>query len=253
MALYGAGLLSFFWGDIWALRVCVEEGERIARKIEDPRLLGQTLYAHAALKIEEHKPSEALPFALESAKLLKEVGGMYLPAALQTVGRTYFSMGNDVTAKLILEESVALAMEGEYLWTEAFNREVLVPLLVRIGKSAEAVDQLQRVTQFWEWLGDKTAYIRVQRELVEVYTAQGNYEAAYALQHERLALCRDLGLDRLIADSLLTLGKIARLRQAEDEAAASFEESLNIYRELSNQDGVEACMAALNETSNISA
>jgi predicted ATPase/DNA-binding CsgD family transcriptional regulator len=248
MALYGAGLLSFFWGDISALRVCVEEGEHIAQRVGDRRLLGQTLYAHAALEIEERKPAEALPFALESAALLEEVGGMYLPAALQTVGRTYFSLGKDATAMSILEECLALAMQGEYLWIEAINREVLVPLLVRMGKPLEAVNQLQRVTQFWETLGDKTAYIRVQRELVEFYIAQGSYEEAFALQHERLALCRDLGLDRLIADGLLILGKIARLRQAEGEATACFEESLNTYRQLGNQAGVEACLAALKAT-----
>src|SRR5262249_6830562 len=86
---------------------------------------------------------------------------------------------------------------------------------------------------------------RLGRDIVNVYLSQEDYENAYNLQQQELATSRELGLDHLLANGLLTLGKIARLRQSPDEATASFEESLSIYRLLGDQAGVEVCLAAL--------
>ncbi len=74
---------------------------------------------------------------------------------------------------------------------------------------------------------------------------QGDYERAAALYEESLALFRELGSRVQIAMLLHNLAYVV-LRQGEGrQAAAYFEESLVLYRELKRKHGVIECLIGL--------
>ncbi len=70
----------------------------------------------------------------------------------------------------------------------------------------------------------------------------GNFEAAFALGEEGLAIARETGDKQDVAGALYRLALVAGQRGENDRPAALFEEALGIYREIGDQHGIASSL-----------
>ena len=90
-----------------------------------------------------------------------------------------------------------------------------------------------------------TAYAKVLRALVVLQSALGNFDEAYAVCEEAIALQRALGDDAGLGASLTSLGIIFQHRGEYDRAEAAHVEGLEIRERLHDQAGVATSLSNL--------
>jgi non-specific serine/threonine protein kinase len=99
----------------------------------------------------------------------------------------------------------------------------------------------------WRELGDKQGIAFVLNNMGVAEHEHGNYEAASALHEESLALRRELGDRRGISVSLANLGVVARYRGDNKRAIDLYEGSLLLRRELGDKRGIAVALNNLGE------
>ncbi len=160
------------------------------------------------------------------------------------------------------EAEPALLGPEQQVWLERLEREhdnLRAALTWNLGnaRGEQGVRLAGALARFWEmrghlsegrrWLEAALATnadipagltAKALRGLASLMVAQGDYEPAAALYEQSLTLYRDLGDERSTADALAGLASTASHRGDYERAAAFYEQSLSLFQQLKNEWGI---------------
>jgi DNA-binding CsgD family transcriptional regulator len=141
--------------------------------------------------------------------------------------------GDNQTARLRLEESLALARE---LGAKRLIAEVLIYLgwvmLYQHKDDTLASVQFEESLTIARELGDKMGIAEVLTALGDLARERGDYGQAYCFFEESRSLYEELGAKGDVALALIVLGEVVRLQGDRVRARALFQDSLAQLREL---------------------
>jgi len=187
---------------------------------------------------------------MESITLCHELGmeGKYfLALALFNLG--WNLMGHDVaSARVALEESLAIARQIGYQYVIATSLNVLGIILREQGKYAAAQSLFEESVATCRNEGDKRLSAAPMAGLGFVLYKQGNHIAARSNLDQALTISREVGDERHIAGTLSYLGDIELMEGHYDRAQVFYAESLELWHKIGGRDGIAEsfeCFAAL--------
>jgi non-specific serine/threonine protein kinase len=154
-------------------------------------------------------------------------------------GYAALGLGDFSGAETHFERSLALALDLGDERQQGAALAQLGWLAMTAGREAEARTSAERALDLARRTDDKIAASGALNVLAEVASRDGNGEAR-RLFEEGLALRRELGDDRLIANSLLLLGVV-------DRNEARFEEALKLGRTLEDSWTTSVALLRLGE------
>jgi predicted ATPase len=154
-------------------------------------------------------------------------------------GYAALGLGDFADAETHFERSLALARDLDDEQQEGAALAQLGWLAMTGGRAAEAQTNAERALALARSTDDKISASGALNVLAEVAASDGDGEAR-RLFEEGLALRRELGDDRLIANSLLLLGRV-------DGSEARFQEALDLGRSLEDSWTTSVALLRLGE------
>jgi predicted ATPase/DNA-binding CsgD family transcriptional regulator len=214
VALFGAGLLALFQGDLPEAQRLLEESVSICREVGAAGRweLGNALSMLAHVVLLQGNPRAALEMAGESLQLFQEIGEAWgMAMALRLLGRATLELGDPVAARPFLEESAAL----------------------------------------FRMIGDRQALSLPIDALGLVALRQEDYAGARAHFEQALAVSRETGDEQYIADALAHLGTVALRVGDYPQAAAFYQQSLALNQTQGYKNGIAEDLAGLAEVASL--
>src|SRR5258707_1175479 len=193
-------------------------------------------------------PSEAHRFYQESLKLSREHNDLLnIIDTLLSLAHEAISFADFAAARRCFEESLALSKTQGDKRSSACCLGGLGQIALREGNYAEAQVLLSGSLELYQEIGDRTniAFTLVPWGMATLY--RGNYQAAQVLLEESSSASQKPGDRCKIVNYLGYLGEIALLSQKEENqpAQALLAESLAIFRETNNEEGIASHLFAL--------
>jgi predicted ATPase len=209
--------MKTLWGAYWlAARqnnhpksaALAKEGLRLARKLEDRRLIGLLLQCMSDVLCHQHQYDKALQAIEESLSIFRELGD---------------------------QEEIAWALG---------HRSSLFSLRGDLAKGREI---LQESLSIFRAIGNNWAVEQVLRDLAVLLLQQGDFERVKTVLEESLSLSEKLGKRMGIGGALNLQGQLA-LRQSDlGKARKYFEEAQSIYEKLGDQHSLSYNRAFLEQ------
>jgi predicted ATPase/DNA-binding CsgD family transcriptional regulator len=220
-ALYVAGSLAWFQGELGAARDRLEESVRLWRVLGDRDGLALALISLA--QTFHVDPAAGRPVAEESVSLFRELDRpLPLAAALLELANVTAASGDGATARSFYEESAALCRSGgdrRMLAIVLFNWGAAV---FRDGDVAMATARYEESLPPLREAGDLRNLAQVLALLGHLECRRGKTERATKLFSEGLPLAQQVVDRRCLADYLDGLGLIAIIRKRWEPAAQLF-------------------------------
>ncbi|WP_309721132.1 tetratricopeptide repeat protein [Armatimonas sp.] len=167
--------------------------------------------------------------------------------ALNGVGLLTSSLGDYPAARLLYEQSLAIARE-------VGDRESTARALGNLGLVAVYQGDYPAARVYQEEslairreMGDRGGIARALLNLGMVPASQGDYPAARLLYEQSLAIARELGNQGVVTNALLNLGSLASFQGDYASARVYQEESLAIAREVGNRGGIANALNGLGD------
>jgi predicted ATPase len=257
-ALYGAGLLACFEGDLAVASPYEEESVSIAHEVGDKRW---TAYAEAmlgAVRISQGDIEAARSLFAESRSLFKELGDAWGEAlALFTLGYAAYRSGDLVTARAQLEESLRLFQEqGDVLYA-TMVLSALQGMVSILGDQELARSLYQQSLPLMRQAHNRGTLGLIQINTGDLFHQYGEEQLAQASYREGLSLWQEMQQveQRLgIVKGLAGLAEIAAAQGQPERAGRLFGAATRLlpttssYREEVNSR-VTAARAHLDEAS----
>jgi tetratricopeptide (TPR) repeat protein len=209
-ALYGAGSIAFYRGDLSEARALLVEALHRAREAGDQTASGTSLHRLGAtvFLLGDHEAGRAM--MVESLGILRELGNRYEVArVLNNLGAAECEVGDPTAATPYLEESLAIARQVGDRYLIGLPLHMLGAIALARGDRARARSLLAERVALARELGDKGAAAWSLRELAEVAVAEGDYRAARAQFLESLTMHHEVGELRHAASALDALARLA--------------------------------------------
>jgi predicted ATPase/class 3 adenylate cyclase len=233
------------------LRAALEWG--LAREPDSAlRIVGAllTFWAPAGYAVEGHAwTKQALAQVEALPPLSREAARQRLTAraeALRGLAFLSLSQGDNATAQLKAEESVALYRQSDDKGGLAFALVILAMSLEFLGAGAQAETMLQESLALARAAGDVYVAAWALNTLARVTAAlHSDFDTARRYVEEAIRLSRESGLFYQEGVAAQMLGTIAAFRNDYAEARARFEEAIPAHRELGARFNVTLAMSDL--------
>jgi predicted ATPase/DNA-binding CsgD family transcriptional regulator len=197
-ALYGAGFLACWQGDVTMARTLLEASVGLWQALGPA---GQTGLAYA----------------------------------LATLAEAMRRQGDPVTARALADDAVALCREQDERWGLAYSLSILGIAIRDQEEYALARSLIEESIALWRDLGDQWGFRFAIRHLGMVALRQGDYQVAQRHYGDCLAIARKLDDEEAVAEALLNLG-VATLNMGDRVQAKSlFADSVRLCRESGNK------------------
>jgi predicted ATPase/class 3 adenylate cyclase len=204
-ALWAAGYLGFYQGDLAAARAWLLESMAISREHVDKVGLADSLRVWGIIVLFQGDADAAYAAEVESVATYRAIQNPWgLAMSLYIQGLAKHSQGDNTAAQTAYAEVVTL-----------------------LGESGDR----------WELSSALTGMGRLALQ-------QGDYALARARFERVLALRREINDKFLIAHSLNYLGIVARRESDHRRAAALYRESVSLFQEVGNRHGLALCLAS---------
>jgi predicted ATPase/DNA-binding XRE family transcriptional regulator len=171
--------------------------------------------------------------------------------ALDAAGRLAYRQGDYALATPLLQQSLALARDGEDALAIAGALSNLGILAMAQGDYLRATALLEESLALWRGLGDRWGLAGALDDLGTVAHLFGDHERAAMLKTESLDLARAAGDRSQIAIVLHNLGWVVHARGNGRQAVTLFEESLTIRREVGDTRGIATMLCSLGRLAHI--
>lgn len=203
---------------------------KYAEQSGDLLLLPSVLSHLALLPKKNGEFDRALKLLQQSVDLRIANGGDRRGIADQmiNIGAIYEDQNDLPNALLYYQKAVALHATMGFALNHANALQCLAGILVRLGRTEEAVVQLNLALKIVEPTGSQTIISRVYRELAELDEARGDYKAALEFARKQ-AVAEDAAL-----------GEKSRVRQDELNALFQTERKQNEIDRLSQEQRLQA-------------
>lgn len=192
---------------------------------------------------------EAATAAVQPVVAAGGENGSSSPPACLLLGRLFArladfssSLGESQTAKVQIEESLALACRYGAQEDEAFALNMLGHMSQHSGNYKEARHLLENSLDIYRRLGHQEGMARALNNLGIVSRMLGDYDATEAFYETSLELYRGLGDQQGMARVLLNLAIVVKLRGDFQGAQKACGESLALFRAAGNQRGIVASL-----------
>jgi predicted ATPase/transcriptional regulator with XRE-family HTH domain/Flp pilus assembly protein TadD len=162
----------------------------------------------------------------------------------------WFMRGYMTEGRRWLEEALARSAgaDGRLVSARARGLAVTGVLAQRQGDYAYARTLLEESVALWRDLGDPRGIAESLNNLGGVASEQGDYDLATSLYTESLALWRELGDTRSIGATLNNMGIIADARGDYERAVLLAQDSLRLFREVGDKSMTARVLNSLGET-----
>jgi non-specific serine/threonine protein kinase len=236
-----AGALTWFWwprghtkeGRDW-LELALSRGDAVG-----PSLRAKVLHGAGFLACYQTDILRAEELFTQEVTLCREAGDVSgLALALAGLGMTAWDAGDERGADEHITEALALARRSGDRWTIGFVLAYRLVLLTRTD-IAPAVDPRQSARAageealgIFQSLEDTLQIAMTKMFLGRMAFFDGEYERAAALCAGSLAVARALRVRQNEGFTLSLLGDIARHQGRHEEAAARYEESVALHRDV---------------------
>jgi predicted ATPase/class 3 adenylate cyclase len=162
-------------------------------------------------------------------------------------------LGLDLQSKAVLnstllDESLLFAREAAESWTLAFSLQHAGWHFQLQDDYVSALPLLSESAALFREVGDKRELIATLNGLARLAALQGEYERTAALVQECLVFARGLGDKSGIIDALYLLAWSASLQDEHEQAVGFAQEGLVLARELGNTSGIARGLNQLGET-----
>ena len=186
--------------------------------------------------------SEGLAFLERTLMNSEGVEQPVLAKALLSAGKLAFQQGDYPRAEALARESRLLFEEMRDPKGEASTLEILGMVTWNRGDLSNARSLLEEALILYQRVGDEEGIINLFLALAWLARAQGEYKRAQVLCEESLAFSSNIGLLRGMADTKLLQAQILFDTQADQtEVRQQIEKALELYRQVSDREGVAAC------------
>ena len=243
-ALWGASWLTTHYRDFDASLALGEEGLKLAREMDDPRLMGLLLQNVAdglRCRGESEKPLLLLE---ESLRLFNEMNNQEEIAwVLYHIADTMIECGERARGMEIFQQAVVNFRAIGDQWGEASTLRRVGALALEDGNEALVIQAWFECLNIFRLFGARQIVSVCLYELASFFLRQGNFEPLSAMIEESLALAREVGNQEGIARALHLQGKLA-LRLLDFAAAGTFfVEAQAIFKEIGDSAGLADTLA----------
>lgn len=210
-----------------------------AREIADGRDIAQALKHLGLIHLNQlHDYGGAMDFFIQALNIedsLQLTSQQVLTYV--AIARIFEVVGDFHKSVQFLTQALALNASARAINAEAMLRTNLGKVYASMGRTAEALEQYQKVLQYRQDI-DRTYEADALFHLAHLYTQQGKY--AEALDHHKraLALIRASGDRYAEAISLNDIGLLYGLMKNHEKSFANHEVALNIRQSLKDRQGI---------------
>ncbi|HUP70855.1 MAG TPA: tetratricopeptide repeat protein [Acidimicrobiales bacterium] len=224
-ALWGAGLMARWVGDLDTARPALERSLTLWRQAENLSGTARCIHELGLLSLTAHLPALARPYLEESVALARTAADTWcLARALVGLASSVAMTGSPEEAGAILGEAVSVARssgDGRVLATALAS---LGQLALATGKFEEAGDLLREALDLALEVDDRHEAARARITLGSVFVSRGDRSEGEELLRGGLDAGRELASPFLMTDALLRLGTTALATGDLPAARASLEE-----------------------------
>ncbi len=244
-ALYAAGWMTRFLGDLEGAISLLEESVSLRRNTSDRRVLAYALAELGLAEAISRKPS-ATAFSSESVSLFRQVGDIWgLALALDYQGDVENLSGNPTRGDELYSESLVLFRELKDKWGIAAELGQLGNAALRSGDYEAAQNCINEALAIERVKRDKWNVAHLLRSLGMILQHQGEYAKAINLYEESLAAYREIGDRKNMAAALLSLGNLAQIQGHYQRAVALYQEAITLPGRYEGNKTVGLCCAGL--------
>ena len=249
-AYYAAGVMADSRGLYQRSMERWEESLRLYRASEDFSGIARTLNKLGTVYIRQD-PSQAHTYYEEGLALARQHGDAYgEAAALASMADDAFSVAHFEQAKQLCEESLAISRRLQDIRSIAYRLSDLGQIMANLGNYTRAHALLTESLNMHREIKDRLgiAFALIPLGMVTLYL--GDEAIPHTLLEDYLTSTPqdEIGNRNQVAQYLGSLGEIALQQKKEKEqfaARALLEESLAIFRQLGNEEGMASKLFAL--------
>lgn len=239
-ACYAAGILADSLGlyqrgtELW------EQALQHYRSLQDQCGIAATL-AKLGGSYARTNPPEAHALFEESLKIARQEQDLYtISDVLASLAAEEIAQGYHLEkARAYCEESLEIVRRLQDRRSIAYRLSDLGQILTHLGNYSMAYQYLTESLSIHREVGDRVgiAFVMISLGMAALY--MGDYATAQTWLAESFTVSRELGNQNKIAQYLGTLGEVALYQKGEDQPArVLIEQSLAIFRETDNEEGV---------------
>ncbi|MER6799658.1 tetratricopeptide repeat protein, partial [Amycolatopsis mediterranei] len=218
----------------------VAAAQRCDRPLVEARLRAQLGFAYAKL----HRYDEAVTENLAALRLGEQAGDDQTRAtALSQLGRAARGRGTLSEALGFYRQAVALQAGLGNDRGVALGRRRCGEVLAELGRTPEAIAELEAAARAMSELGDANQHARAVMALASIRARQGEHHAAERLLSAGLEVVRRLDSPYYTAELLTALGQFERDRGRDQEARHHLAEARALYASIGDPRAAELPVA----------
>jgi predicted ATPase/DNA-binding SARP family transcriptional activator/tetratricopeptide (TPR) repeat protein len=239
-ALRMATALSWFWFHGPRAEGDARMEAALARSTRSAVLRGRCLQSYARIHL--FGPTAAsMAAARESATLLREAGDLWSAARSDALVAVEAMYGIDVPGGLALLDGAEQGLvDAGDTWGVGLVDLVRLLVSMRAGDLAVAEEAGRRAVAVFRSLDDRWALTATLAHLGDVLRLRGADDDAGAIYEEARAIATDAGLPHTVQYVLTELGNLAALRGDDRTAGELLHDALRIARKVGNERGMQA-------------
>ncbi|GHO46612.1 tetratricopeptide repeat protein [Ktedonospora formicarum] len=244
---YATGILAESQGLYQRSTECWERALEQYRAVQDQHGIAATLnklggaYARTT-------PTEAHALFEQSLAIARQEQDLYIISdVLAFFAAEEFAQGYHLEkARAYCEESLEIVRNLQDRRSIAYRLSDLGQILTHLGKYSTAYQYLTESLSIYREVGDRVsmAFVMISLGMAALYL--GDYSAAQTWLSESFTVSRELGNQNKLAQYLGTLGEAALYQKGEEPPArALIEQSLAIFSETDNEEGIASKLHSL--------
>ncbi len=186
-----------------------------------------------------HQSGRLQPARLQSARLQS--------AGYLIWGTALWRQGDNLAARVRLEQALALARTWHARDLEADSQRNLGLVCLNEGKYAEAEDYFEQTLRMTSEHGDRQREAVVLNSLGIASSSQGHFTRAKGFYEQSLQISRAIGDRRSESVALNNLGTVLQYQGDFEGASANFEQVLHLFQEVGDRQSEGLALANLGD------
>jgi tetratricopeptide (TPR) repeat protein len=224
-----------------------DEAIAIFRTLHDDWSVAQCL-VYCARFLTSRDAERARVLILEAIDIVRPIGERNTTGmALATLANLTLDAHDDLAARRLVEESLALSDELNDLFNSSQRLGTLAQMAMDDMRFADAVDLLERCATRFRLLGNRHRLAHARHDLAFAARMAGDADRALHSFQECRALFEELGLHAEAAAVRASLGHLQRQQDPPAVAAATFQTSWLLLTTQAVELGIPTVLAGLGE------
>ncbi len=221
---------------------------KLARKIEDSNLLGETNNQLGNLLMLKGGYDEADSFLETAAAFFGSIhDNRGTSNVYGNLGTLYFRQGKYEDAKLYFIRSIQLAQLYKHTASNAQIVATLGLTYMNLGKYDDGIRWQQSQLDLCKKVNDRQGMATLNVNMGIVYFEKGDYDAALDCYEKGLALSEELGNKQLTAIAIGSIGNVWQRKGNFVMAMENFQRDLVLVEELGDKQGISIALGLIGE------